>query len=246
MNESKYLIGRKIIIESIKNNIEIDKICIFNGLNFSLFNDIKIVAQEKNIPIQFVPKEKFSFLRLNLEEGIIAIKSMVKYYDLQETIDSIISSNQIPLFIMLDGVTDIRNIGGIARTVFCTGANAIIIPDKGVGALNAEAMKASAGALENVLICRVPSLLKAIDTLHFNDIKVITSHLNATQLIQDIDFKEPICIVIGDEGRGVQPYIAKASDTLFKIPMVNKFDSYNVSVATGMILYEAMQQRNRK
>ena len=246
MNESKYLIGRKIIIESIKNNIEIDKICIFNGLNFSLFNDIKIVAQEKNIPIQFVPKEKFSFLRLNLEEGIIAVKSMVKYYDLQETIDSIISSNQIPLFIMLDGVTDIRNIGGIARTVFCTGANAIIIPDKGVGALNAEAMKASAGALENVLICRVPSLLKAIDTLHFNDIKVITSHLNATQLIQDIDFKEPICIVIGDEGRGVQPYIAKASDTLFKIPMVNKFDSYNVSVATGMILYEAMQQRNRK
>ena len=147
------------------------------------------------------------------------------------------------MFIMLDGITDVRNIGGIARTAVCCGAQALIIPDKGVGALNEEAMKSSAGALEKIQVCRVGSLLKAIDDLHLNGIQVLVSEMNGAKKLHEIDFKGPSCIVMGSEGKGVQPYIAKAADEKFSIPMAGDFDSFNVSVAAGIILYEAMKQR---
>jgi 23S rRNA (guanosine2251-2'-O)-methyltransferase len=113
---------------------------------------------------------------------------------------------------MLDGVTDVRNIGAIARSAVCCGAQAIIIPDKGVGALNEEAMKSSAGALEQIHICRVNSLLKAVDTLHLNGIKVFTSEMRAEQNVFELPFTDPCCVIMGDEGKGVQPYLAKAAD----------------------------------
>ena len=136
-----------------------------------------------------------------------------------------------------------RNIGAIARSAVCCGAQAIIIPDKGVGALNEEAMKSSAGALELIHICRVNSLLKAVDTLHLNGIKVFTSEMRAEEKVYELPFTDPCCVIMGDEGKGVQPYLAKAADHFFKIPMATQFDSFNVSVASGIILYEAMKQR---
>ena len=148
-----------------------------------------------------------------------------------------------PLFVMLDGITDVRNIGAIARTALCCGAQAIIIPDKGVGALNEEAIKSSAGALEQIQVCRVGSLLKAIDELHLNGIKVFTSEISAEKKVFEMDFSGPSCIVMGSEDKGVQPYIRKAADEKFAIPMGGSFDSFNVSVATGIILYEAMRRR---
>src|SRR5450432_3932332 len=163
--------------------------------------------------------------------------------DLQVVIDQVVSASQTPLFVMLDGITDVRNIGAIARSAVCCGAQGIIIPDKGVGALNEEAMKSSAGALEKIHICRVNSLLKAVDTLHLNGIKVFTSEMNATKKVYEINFSDPCCIIMGSEDHGVQPYISKAADEHFTIPMKNNFDSLNVSVATGIILYEAMKQR---
>jgi 23S rRNA (guanosine2251-2'-O)-methyltransferase len=169
--------------------------------------------------------------------------ALVKYMDLQQVTDHVISSGVAPLFLMLDGVTDVRNIGGMARTAVCCGAQAIIIPDKGVGALNEEAVKASAGALEKIQICRVGSLLKAIDDLHLNGIRVYVSEMSAEKKLQQLDFAIPSCIVMGSEGKGVQSYISKAADEHFSIPMAGDFDSFNVSVATGIILYEAMKQR---
>ena len=158
-------------------------------------------------------------------------------------IDHVVSSGATPLFLMLDGITDVRNIGGIARTAVCCGAQLIIIPDKGVGALNEEALKASAGALEKINVCRVGSLLKAIDDLHWNGISVFTSAMNTDKKLFEVGFKDPCCIVMGGEEKGVQPYLSKASDVQFSIPMSGEFDSFNVSVATGIILYEAMKQR---
>jgi 23S rRNA (guanosine2251-2'-O)-methyltransferase len=131
----------------------------------------------------------------------------------------------------------------MSRTALCCGAQSIIIPDKGVASLNEEALKASAGALETIHICRVGSLLKAIDSLHLNGIRVYTSEPRASKQISELDFKEPSCIVMGSEGRGVQAHISKAVDDHFRIPMPGGFDSLNVSVATGIILYEAMKQR---
>ena len=120
---------------------------------------------------------------------------------------------------------------------------AIIIPDKGVGAINEEAMKTSAGALEKIHVCRVGSLLKAVDDLHLNGIQVFTSAMSGAEKVYEIDYSSPCCIIAGNEEKGVQPYLLKASDKTFSIPMTGNFDSFNVSVATGIILYEAMKQR---
>ena len=146
---------------------------------------------------------------------------------------------------MLDGVTDVRNIGGIARSALVCGAQAIIIPDRGVGALNEEAVKASAGALEKIHVCRVTSLLKAVDTLHLNGFKIYSSELEAPVKVFEADFSQPCCIIVGNEEKGIQSYLTKASDVRFTIPMKGKFDSLNVSVATGIILFEALKQRSK-
>jgi 23S rRNA (guanosine2251-2'-O)-methyltransferase len=158
-------------------------------------------------------------------------------------IDHTVAGGAVPLFVMLDGVTDVRNIGAIARSAVCCGAQALLIPDKGTGALNEEAMKSSAGALGVINVCRVNSLLKAVDTLHLNGIKVFTSEMGAAKKVFELPLAEPCCIVMGSEDKGVQPYIRKAADEHFTIPMAGDFDSFNVSVATGIILYEAMKHR---
>ncbi|MEO5648138.1 MAG: 23S rRNA (guanosine(2251)-2'-O)-methyltransferase RlmB, partial [Chitinophagaceae bacterium] len=176
-------------------------------------------------------------------QGVIAYKSAVKYQELQTIIDFVTGEGQVPLFIILDGVTDIRNIGAIARTALCYGVQCIIIPDKGVGALNEDAMKASAGALEQINICRVQSLVKAVDELHLNGIQVYCTEMKAEKKLYDCDLTSPIAIVMGAEGKGIQPHLLKATDEKFSIPMTGEFDSLNVSVATGIILYEAIKQR---
>ncbi|WP_431209747.1 TrmH family RNA methyltransferase [Puia sp. P3] len=173
----------------------------------------------------------------------MAFAGLVQYMDLQQVIDHVVGSGSVPLFVMLDGVTDVRNIGAIARSALVCGAQALIIPDKGTGALNEEAMKSSAGALERIQVCRVSSLLKAVDELHLNGIKVFTSEMKAPTRVFELPLGEPCCIVMGSEGHGVQAYIRKAADEHFTIPMAGDFDSLNVSVAAGIILYEAMKNR---
>jgi 23S rRNA (guanosine2251-2'-O)-methyltransferase len=174
---------------------------------------------------------------------VIAFAGLVQYMDLQQVIDHVVGAGGTPLFMMLDGVTDVRNIGAIARSALCCGAQALVIPDKGTGALNEEAMKSSAGALERIHICRVASLLKAVDTLHLNGIRVFTSEMDAPKKVFELPLTEPCCIVMGSEDKGVQAYIRKAADEHFTIPMTGDFDSLNVSVAAGIILYEAMKHR---
>lgn len=169
----------------------------------------------------------------------------IQYQDLQQIISFVVENGETPLFIILDGVTDIRNIGAIARSAFCFGVHAIIIPDKGVGSLNEDAILTSAGALEKIAVCRVNSLMKAVDDLHLNGIKVYASEMQATKTTQSIDFTEPCAIIMGGEEKGVYPALMKICDESFSIPMVGDFESLNVSVATGIILYESMRQRKQ-
>jgi 23S rRNA (guanosine2251-2'-O)-methyltransferase len=241
--QPSFIIGRQPLIEALESGKPIDKILFQKNITGDIIHEIRILARNQHIPIQLVPVEKLNGLTKANHQGVIAFTALVQYMDLQQVIDFVVSKGEIPLFLMLDGVTDVRNIGAIARTALCCGAQAIIIPDKGVGALNAEAMKSSAGALEKIHFCRVNSLLKAVDTLHLNGIAVFTSEMRADKNVFDLSFQNPCCVIMGDEGRGVQPYLAKAADAFFKIPMSTNFDSLNVSVATGMVLYEAMKQR---
>ena len=242
LNKSSIIIGRQPLIESLQSGKAIDKILFQKNISGDAVGIVRELAKEKNIPIQYVPVEKLNSVTRANHQGMIAFAALVKYIELQQVIDHVVGAGEVPLFIILDSITDVRNIGGIARTAVCCGAQAIIIPDKGVGALNEEAMKSSAGALEKINICRVNSLMKAVDDLHMNGIKVFASEMTAQKNLHKLDFKEPSAIIMGSEERGVFPGLIKISDESFKIPMKRDFESLNVSVATGMILYEAMRQ----
>jgi 23S rRNA (guanosine2251-2'-O)-methyltransferase len=235
--------GRNPVIEALRGDQLIDKILLFKNASGDAINELRTLAKQKNVPVQYVPNEKLNNVTNVLHQGVVAFKASVQYQDLQQVIDWVNGHAETALFIMLDGITDVRNIGAIARSAVCCGAQAIIIPEKGVGAMNEEAMKSSAGALEKIQICRVDSLPKALDTLHLNGIKIFTSEMQAKKKLFQLEFKEPCCIVMGNEEKGVQAFITKAADEHFTIPMKGGFDSLNVSVATGIILYEAMKQR---
>ncbi len=243
MSKSTLIIGRQPLIEAIRSGRAVDKILFQRNVSGESIGDIRRLAKEYNIPIQQVPPEKMnSYTRAN-HQGVLAFAALVAYIDLQQVIDHVHANGGVPLFVMLDGVTDVRNIGAIARTALCCGAQALIIPDKGVGALNEEALKSSAGALEKINICRVSSLMKAVDELHLNGIKVFASEMTANTSLHQLDLKEPSVVIMGSEDNGVYPALMKICDDTFKIPMAGDFESLNVSVAAGMILYEAMRQR---
>ena len=243
-NSKKNIIaGRNPVIEALKSGQTVDKILLSKNVSGDAIGEIRKLAQEKSIPIQYVPIEKINSLTNIQHQGVLAFKGSVLYQDLQQVIDWVNEQGITPLFLLLDGVTDVRNIGAIARTALCCGVQAIIIPDKGVGALNEDAVKTSAGALEQINICRVNSLMKAVDELHLNGIKVFASEMTAKTKLFDLEMKEPCAIVLGGEEKGVFPALMKICDGSFKIPMTGNFESLNVSVAAGMILYEAMKQR---
>jgi 23S rRNA (guanosine2251-2'-O)-methyltransferase len=235
--------GRNPVIEALKGDQKIDKILLFKNASGDVVNEIRQLAKDLNVPVQYVPNEKLNSITNTQHQGVVAFKTAVTYQSLQDVIDFVNERGDTPLFLILDGVTDVRNIGAIARSALCCGAQAIIIPDKGVGALNEDAVKASAGALEQVNICRVNSLMKAVDELHLNGIKVYASEMTANDKLFDLDLKAPSAIVMGGEEKGVVPALMKICDQRFKIPMPGSFESLNVSVACGMILYEAMKQR---
>ena len=241
--KSSLIIGRDAVIANIKSGRQLDRIYLQNNLQGKWIGEIKLLASQYHIPINRVPVEKINGFNVTDHDGIVAQVAKVQYYELQQIISFVVEKGGVPLFLLLDGITDIRNIGGIARTAYCCGANAIIIPDKGVGALNEDAIVTSAGALEKIPVCRVKSLMKAVDELHLNGINVFASEMTAKKNIFDCEFKEPCAIVMGSEEKGIYPALMKLCDEKFKIPMSGDFESLNVSVATGMILYEVMKQR---
>lgn len=231
------------VIEAMNGGQQLERIYLQANINSPEADELRTVAERTGTPVNKVPFEKLRSFNIENHKGCIAIKSKVHYQELQDVISLAVENGETPLLLLLDGITDIRNIGAMARTAWCCGVHAIVIPEKGVGALNEDAITTSAGALEHISVCRVKSLHNAIDELHLNGIKVIASEMKAGENIFDIDFKEPSAIILGSEDKGIQPALYKACDHKFTIPMKNDFESLNVSVAAGMILYEVMRQR---
>jgi len=242
-SKKSLIIGKEAVIRAIESGTQLDRIYLQNNLHGKPIQEIKSLALQHNIPVNKVPVEKLNGFNISNHQGIAAQIAKIRYQDLQQVISFVVERGQVPLFLLLDGITDIRNIGGIARTAFCCGVHALILPDKGVGALNEDAILTSAGALEKISVCRVNSLMKAIDELHLNGIKVFASEMTANKDVFDCDFKEPSAIIMGGEEKGIYPALMKVCDEKFKIPMAGDFESLNVGVATGMILYEVMRQR---
>lgn len=241
--KSSLVIGRNAVIKALQSGQQLDRVYLDTRASGTGINEIKKLAALNAVPVNYVPAAKLNGFNITDHEGCIAQIAKVQYQNLQDVISLVTESGEAPLFLILDGITDIRNIGGIARTAYCTGVHAIIIPDKGVGALNEDAILTSAGALEKIAVCRVNSLMKAVDELHLNGIKVYASEMEAAKNIADINLSEPCAIVMGSEEKGIYPALMKICDDKVKIPMKGDFESLNVSVATGIILYEAMKQR---
>lgn len=237
------VIGRQSVADALKAGQQLDRIYLDTKAQGTDFGEIKKMAAQNGVPVNYVPTAKLNSFNVTNHDGCVALIAKVQYQNLQDVISLVIENGEAPLLLILDGITDIRNIGGIARTALCTGVHAIIIPDKGVGALNEDAILTSAGALEKIPVCRVNSLMKAVDELRLNGIKVFASEMTAQKNIAEIDFTEPCAIVMGSEEKGIYPALMKICDEKIKIPMKGDFESLNVSVATGMILYEAMKQR---
>ncbi|WP_018629347.1 23S rRNA (guanosine(2251)-2'-O)-methyltransferase RlmB [Niabella aurantiaca] len=241
--KSSLVYGKQAVLEALGQGETLDRIYLDQKLNDPVTGEIRRLAAAKQVPVNYVPAVKLAHFNVAAHEGVIAQRSKIVYQNLQDVVSLVVENGQVPLFLILDGITDIRNIGGIARTAWCCGVHAIIIPDKGVGALNEDAILTSAGALEKIPVCRVNSLMKAVDELHLNGITVFASAMDASVPVSAADFAVPSAIVMGSEEKGIYPALLKICDTTISIPMHNRFESLNVSVAAGMILYEAMKQR---
>ena len=239
------VVGRAAVIKAIKEGQQLDRIYMQATIHGETVDEIKKLAAENMVPINKVPVEKLNNLNVSNHEGCVGLISKIQFQDLQQVVSFVVENGEVPLFLILDGITDIRNIGAIARSAHAMGVQAIIIPEKGIGALNEDAILTSAGALEKIAVCRVNSLMKAVDDLHMNGIRVFASEMTAKTKSYECNFTEPCAIVMGGEEHGVYPALMKICDEQFQIPMPGEFESLNVSVATGIILYEVVRQRGR-
>lgn len=237
------IIGRKPLLEALEQGTTIEKIFLLRSATGPDIGIIKQLARDRNIPISQVPVEKLNNLTKAQHQGVVAWTSLLQYIDLQDGISHVVEQGLVPLFVMLDGLTDVRNVGAIARTALCCGAQGLILPTSSSASLTEEAVKTSAGALRKILLCRTPSVQQAMDVLRLNGIAVLGTQMKGSVPIYDADFTIPACVVMGAEDTGISKDVLRRADTLIRIPMVTSFDSLNVSVATGMILYEALRQR---
>lgn len=242
---SQMLFGRHPVVDSIKAATAMDKVLLQAGTRGPFEKEIRQLCSLFNIPLQVVPKERLDrFTRAN-HQGIIAFQALVTYYNLEDVLPNLFESLDSPLVLLLDGITDVRNFGAIARSAEICGVQAIVIPKKGAAQVNAEAMKTSAGALARMTVCREQSLTKAVELLQLSGVQVLASELKASEPIYKVDMTLPTAIIMGSEDQGVNSSLLKKVNQRIIIPQKGKTDSFNVSVATGIILYEVMRQRSQ-
>ncbi|HLP19068.1 MAG TPA: 23S rRNA (guanosine(2251)-2'-O)-methyltransferase RlmB [Chitinophagales bacterium] len=242
--------GRKAVLDAFKAGKRFDKILLLKSAAGEDVTEIYKLAKETETPTQNVPKEKLEAVAKKYSkhrdadlQGVIGFLSIIDYYKIDDVLDSVYAKGETPLFLVLDGVTDVGNFGAIARSAECFGAHAIIVPTQGSAQINAEAMKASVGALGKIMVCREKSLLEAVEFLKTNGIRIYGTEMKESSEISKADFKVPCAIVMGSEGYGISKPILKACDERVRIPMKGKTESLNVSVSTGIVLYEARNQR---
>lgn len=245
-NKNDYIVGFRPIIEAIKSGKELDKVFIQNGLQSPLFKELMGLLKEKNIPYQFVPIEKLNRINRINHQGVSASLSQANFYKIEDILPEIFEKGKIPLLLILDRITDVRNFGAIARSAECAGVNAIIIPQKGGASINSDALKTSAGALHKIKVCREKNLKDTIEYLKKSGIQVIACTEKAKDYFYHIDYTKPTAIIMGSEENGISDKYLKRSDKRVKIPMLGTIESLNVSVATGIILFETVKQRIQK
>lgn len=220
-----------------------DKILLLKTASGEDIQHIKKAAQEQQIPISRVPVEKLNRLSNANHQGVIAIAGLLPFQPLQEIISRVVEQGKTPFIIVSDGITDTRNLGALARSAYCYGADALVLPASNNATITEESIKASAGALEHLPVCRVRSVEEAFDILHLNGIATFATALSGTKNIGDSDLTGPLAWILGAEDKGVSNFVLKKSSAILRIPMSNQFDSLNVAVAGGILFYETFKQR---
>lgn len=243
MKKENIIFGIHPVIEAVKAGKEIEKILIQKGLRGEGFSILSSLARELEIPIQYVPIDKLHQLtRLN-HQGVIAIVAEISYQKLDAIIPFTFEQGKTPLILILDRITDVRNLGAIARTAECAGVDALVIPEKGSAQINPVALKTSAGALLNIPVCRYHNLKEAIIFLKNSGLKIVSATEKASEEYTECDHSMPLALILGSEEDGVSEEYLKLSDARISIPLHGTIASLNVSVATGVILYEILRQR---
>lgn len=243
MEKSDYIFGIRPLLEAMEAGTSIDKILIKRDINSELVKEILAKARDLQIPVQRVPNEKLNRITMKNHQGVIAIVCPVRYQNLDELLVRLYEEGKTPLGIVLDGVTDARNFGAIARSAECAGADFIIIPERGSASVTSDSVRSSAGALLHIPVCRERELVSALRKLHDNGYKVVGASEKSALDYTTIDYTMPVAIVMGAEDIGISPEVLKKCDELAAIPILGKVGSLNVSVACGVMLYEVVRQR---
>lgn len=243
MEEKQELFGTRPVLEAIKSGKNIDKILFKQGLNGDTFHELFNLVRDNNIPYQFVKAERLNRITRKNHQGVIAFLSVVEMQSIEQLVPMLFDEGKLPLLLMLDQVSDVRNFGSIARTAECAGVHAIIIPEKGAAAMNADALKTSAGALNYIPVCRSKSLVQTAKFLQQSGVQIIAATEKGVDLYHQADCTKPTVFIMGAEGFGINPDLLKIADQLVKIPILGEIQSLNVAVASGVLLFEAVKQR---
>ena len=242
--EKNFIFGIRPIIEAIEAGKTIDKLFIQKGLHNDLFAELWKLVRLRRINYKHVPVEKVNRLTKKNHQGVFAFISPIDFYSIEDVVPALYEKGKVPFILVLDRITDVRNFGAIARTAECAGIDAILIPEQNSAAINADAIKTSAGALHKITVCRTWNLKLALQFLKDSGIQLIACTEKTQDNMYKADYTPPTAIIIGSEEDGVSPEFLKICDSRVKIPMSGKIASLNVSVATGVILYEAIRQRD--
>ncbi len=243
IDKSQYIYGIHAVLEAIEAGKDIDKILLSKTLNDETAREISDKARQLRVPVQRVPVQKIDRITRRNHQGVLAMMAAITYYQVENLVPQMFDEGENPFIMVLDGVTDVRNFGAVARTCECAGVSAIVIPDRESVSVNADAVKTSAGALNYLPVCRERNLVNAVKFLRDSGFKIVgTSDKNSSPYTQ-ADYTGPVAIVLGAEDKGISPEMMKLCDTQVFIPEFGHINSLNVSVAGGIMIYEVVRQR---
>ena len=243
IDKSQYIYGIHAVLEALDAVQDIDKILLSKSLNDETAKEIIERARQLRVPIQRVPVQKIDRITKRNHQGVLALMAAVTYYKTEDLVPQLFDNGDNPFFVILDGVTDVRNFGAVARTCECAGVSAIIIPDHESVSVNADAVKTSAGALNYLPVCRERNLVSTVKYLINSGFKIVGTSDKSHHSYCQADYTGPVAIVLGAEDKGISPEIMKLCDTQVLIPEFGNINSLNVSVAGGIMIYEVVRQR---
>lgn len=246
MDKNDYIFGIRAVIEAIESGKNIDKVLVRKDLGGDLGKELLAKIKEREVVMQRVPQEKLNRITMKNHQGAIALLSPVEYSRLEHLVPLFYEEGRNPLVVVLDGITDTRNFGAIGRTAACAGVDAIVIPERNSVSVTPDAVKTSAGGLFYVPVCRERDTLSAVRFLKDNGYRIVAATEKCARNYTEADFTVPVAIVMGSEDVGISDAVLRISDDLAAIPMVGKIESLNVSVAAGVMIYEALRQRGIK